>query len=122
MSATYTPGARDRLSTVAQALDADSLETEVLVAEEILGLTGSSLTGDDALKAKRAVALQVNLQVRLASGEAADIRAQSKGKQSITYATVNGVRVPVDATAQAIVAGLLGPKLQSTVGSIDFRW
>jgi len=123
MAATYTPDATAHgLSAAAQALDSTRLANEVLAAEEVLGLRGSSLTGDDASKAKLAVARQVNLQVRLASGEAADVKSESKGRQSITYATVNGVRVAVDSLAQSIVASLLAPPKQSTLSTHDYRW
>lgn len=123
MAATYTPDATEHgLSAAAVALDATRLANEVLAAEQVLGLVGSALTGDDASKAKLAVARQVNLQLRLASGESADVKSESKGRQSITYATFNGVRVAVDTLAQSIVAGLLGPPPQSTVAEATFRW
>ncbi|HSV93670.1 MAG TPA: hypothetical protein VLH81_11365 [Desulfobacterales bacterium] len=126
MAATYTPDTSANnahgLSAAALALSAERFATEVLVAERVLGLKGSSLAGDDTEEAKKAVALQVNLQVRLASGEAADVKSESKGRQSITYATMNGVRVAVDSLAQSIVAGLLGPTQQSTLAEATFRW
>lgn len=123
MAATYSPDATDHgLSTEAQALDAARLTNEVLAAEQVLGLAGSSLTGDDAEKAKLAVARQVNLQVRMASGEAADVKAESKGRQSVTYATLNGARVAVDALALSIVEGLLRPIRQTAPVETSFRW
>ena len=122
MAATYTPDATEHgLSAEAQALDAGRLANEVLAAEQVLGLAGVTLDGDDIDKAKLAVARQVNLQVRLASGSG-DIRSESRGRQSVTYATINGVRLAVDSLAQSIVAGLLGPPAQSTVAEATFRW
>ncbi len=124
MAATYTPDATEHgLSTAAQALDAARLANEVLAAEQVLGLAGVELTGDDAEKAKLAVARQVNLQVRLAaSGDAGDVKSESRGRQSITYATFNGARVAIDSLAQSIVAGLLGPPPQSLLAEATFRW
>lgn len=122
MAATYTPDATEHgLSAAAQALDASRLATEVLVAERVLGLKGTAFTGDDATEAKRAVALQVNLQVRLASGSG-DVVSETKGRQSVTFSMVNGVRVAMDTVAMSIVASLSGPPKQTTATETTFRW
>lgn len=114
MAATYVPDATAHgLSTEAQALDGTRLSNEILVAEEVLGLTGISTTGDDLSRGKVAVARQVNLQVRVAADP--DVIAEGRGRQSVTYATVGGVRIPVDPTAKMLAeavrkaAGFVSP-------------
>lgn len=120
MAATYTPSADHGLSAAGQALEALRLESEVLVAEEVLGLAGAALTGDEASKATVAVARQVNLQLKMAG--ASDVVAESKGSQSFTYARVNGQRVAVDSLAQAIVSGILGSQPRSGITQLQPGW
>lgn len=45
------------------SLSVETLEAHTLIAEQLLGLAGANLTGDDLEAAKAALALQVNYQV-----------------------------------------------------------
>lgn len=51
------------LSTGALELSPDELDAHARIAEQLLGLAGASLTGDEAEAAKDAIVLQVNYQV-----------------------------------------------------------
>lgn len=108
------------LSQDAQLLTPARLESEVLIAEQVLGVIGTAFTDDDAELAKALVARQVNLQVRL-SLDGSDVASETRGHRTITYATVGGQRVPVDALAMAGIRGLLAP-LRSSVSEAVFRW
>jgi len=105
MAATYVPDATEHgLSPAFQALDATLQANEIVRAEAVLGLRATAYTGDDAELAKRAVALQVNLQVRIANR--GDVVSEGKGRQSVKYAMHGGARVQVDPGALAIVDSL----------------
>lgn len=101
MPATFVPDATEHgLSAEAQALDAARLTNEVLVAEAALELDGVAASGDDAERAKVAVARQVNLQLRVAADP--DVVTEGRGRQSVTYATIGGARVVVDPLALSV--------------------
>jgi hypothetical protein len=97
------------LSPAAAALDADALEAQSRVAERVLGLADTNFTGDDAITASDAVALQVSYQVAMPP-EQAIILSETRGSRSVTYrgGSASGVMAMVSATAQAIVDGLIG--------------
>lgn len=61
----YSIAGNPLLSTEAAALSPEALEAHNIVAEEVLGLVGTTYTGDEAVRAAHAVALQVNYQVSL---------------------------------------------------------
>ena len=116
MAARYVPLPKVHgLSAEAELLDPERLTVEALVAESVLGLDRVTLSGDDAERAKSAVARQVNLQLRVAKEP--DLKAESRGHQSVTYATVGGVRVIVDATAKAIADKLIGPPRETSAST-----
>jgi len=121
MAAKYPPTSTAHgLSKAANALDPERLRNETLVAEQLLGLGGTSFTGDDAEKARTAVARQINLQVRVA--ENPDVVAESRGRQSVTYARSGGARATVDPTAAAIVKDLIGKPSRSTAVANQATW
>lgn len=101
----YDPVLSPLLSQEALGLAPDELEAESRIAERVLGLAGSELTGAAAVEAADLVALQVNLQV--ARRGAMDVVSESKGGQSLTYAQVGGRRVVVDPVAYAGALALL---------------
>lgn len=120
--ATYLPSPDHGLSAQAQKLSAERLETEVLLAELALGLSGTAFTDDAGTAARGAVARQVNLQVRIAESPNPDVIAEGRGRQSITYNSVNGQRLAVDPVALATARALLGPSAKSSATEADFRW
>ena len=121
MAARYVPnGPAHGLSADALALDSERLTGEITVAEQLLGLAGRSLTGDDDIRARMAVARQVNLQVRNAINP--DIIAESRGRQSVQYARSGGARISIDPTAASIVRELLSGPRGSTAHSNQAVW
>lgn len=109
MPATYDPTAHPLLSAGAAALSPEQLDAQAMIAEGVLGLHGTSLTGDDADLATHYVVRQLNLQVRMeSSGGGSDVVAMSKGSQSFTFAQVDGRRVIVDEIALAGARMLVG--------------
>lgn len=92
------------LSAAAQALEAEVLALHTILAEEMLGLADTSLSGDDAEKAALANTLQVNFQVGFPA-DAWYVKSETRGKRSITYR--DGV-IGTDPNAQAIVDVLIG--------------
>lgn len=123
MASLYSPASDPLaagLSSAAQALDSARLESEVLVAELVLELTGTTLTGDDATRATALVARQVNLQVRIASS--GDVVAESRGNQSYTYAQVDGRRVAIDPVALRGVRNLTQRRPRTSAVDGVVRW
>lgn len=120
MAARYVPGPAHGLSSAALDLDSGRLRGEVAVAEQLLGLVGTSLSGDDDVRARMAVARQVNLQVRTAANP--DVVSESRGRQSVQYAKSGGARVAIDPTAKEIVRDLVGRPTGSTAVSNTAVW
>lgn len=121
MAAKYLPTSTAHgLSKAAAALDPELLRNEALVAEQLLGLTGTSFTGDAAIKARMAVARQINLQVRVT--ENPDVVSESRSRQSVTYARQGGARMTVDPTAAQIVKDLIGKPKGSTAVANQATW
>lgn len=108
MAALYLPDADDGLSAAALALSPERLQNEASAAERALGLKGTSFSdAADISDAKKAVALQVNLQIRTIEGR--ELVGEQKGDQSKRWERTNKAdQVSVDPLAEEIVDQLLG--------------
>lgn len=121
MAALYSPEGSPLLSSAAGALDGPTLDAWAVMAERVLGLAGTSFEGDDAAEAASYVARQVNLMIGME--DKAGIVSESKGQQSVKYASVGGQRIPVDPIAKAGADALLGPEIFSSSSSrSEFVW
>jgi hypothetical protein len=95
------------LSAEASKLDPAALEAQTLVAERLLGFTGTYFVGDEAIEAASANALQVSYQVAMPP-EQSIIQSESRGSRSVTYrGQTTGTMSMVSAVAMAIADGLL---------------
>lgn len=102
----YDPTGHPLLSDEADGLTSDELREQASVAEDVLGLVGTSFSSTDAERAERAVAIQVNFQLATEGG--AGIESESKGDQSISWrATGAGRAVAIHPRAERIAASLL---------------
>lgn len=98
------------LSAEASALDPAVLGEHAMVAERVLGLSGSSYEGDDALEASRAVALQINYQLSIPP-EVWALQSSGRGARSVSYrATLPSAYPP----AAEIVGALAGPDVDTS--------
>jgi hypothetical protein len=83
----YDPTNHALLSPEARGLqqaDVEQFNEQAAVAQSLLDLDGSSFSGEDAAKATRAVAMQLNYQIEMGiEGFAAN--AVSRGGKSTTY-------------------------------------
>jgi hypothetical protein len=103
----YPVAGHPLLSAAAAKLGAEALEAQTLVAERLLGFTGTSFTDDDAIEAANANALQVSYQVAMPADQSI-IQSETRGSRSVTYrGATTGVMAMVNAQAQAIADGLL---------------
>lgn len=109
VTVTYDIADAALLSDQARALSADALRDQTVIAEMLLGLAGTTFTGEPAERVKLALARQVNTQ--LEHGVEGSVYASySQGGRSFTF--LSGI--PVDALAASLVLGLTG-----TAGSAD---
>lgn len=103
---TYDPTGHDLLGDAACTLEADELREQAAVAEDVLGLSDVVLSGDDADRAVRAVALQLNYQLDSEDGLA--VASKTKGDQSVTYREgTDGRGVAIHPGAERIAARLM---------------
>lgn len=106
--ATYDPTDHPLLSPAAKALSPDQLEAQADRAEMLLGIADTNFTGKEAARLTTAVALQVNYALRRDDRDGGEVVGESKGDQSVKYASPkDGIVDPVDAEAAAIVASVL---------------
>lgn len=130
--ATYDPTNHPLLSPAAKALAPDQLEAQADRAESLHGIANTEFDGQDAKGLTLAVVLQVNRFLRLdarGDGEGADVVGESKGDQSIKYASPKGEAAEiVDPEAAAIVARVLdsvapahAPRVSSSIPN-TFTW
>lgn len=104
---TYDPTDHPLLSPEAKALDPETFKAYVERAEDVLGIAGTSYTGEDARRLMLAVVLQINFTLRREARGGGEVVAESKGSQSVSYAQPKDGRVdPVDPEAARIVAGV----------------
>lgn len=102
------------LSTEAEVLSPETLEGEAELAIDLLGLREYDASdAQDLAIARRAIALQVNHQVKLDSGAAFAVTSETRGRRSETYRQA-GLRV-ISPIAANLVYGLLGPDIWPTV-------
>lgn len=102
------------LSAAAGRLDAEVLDAQTVLAEEVLGLSGTSFTGDDKDKAMLANVLQVNHQLLLPA-DAFIYKSESRGGRSVAYR--DGVTaVMINPAAQVLVDSLV------TGATVAGRW
>ena len=80
----YEVAGHPLLNEAAQRLGSEALAAQTVLAEELLGLAGTSFTGADLERVKMAVALQVSLQATLPM-EALLIKSESRGARTVTY-------------------------------------
>lgn len=109
----YDPIGNPLLSPAARALDSDTLEAYAARAELLLGIADTDFAkGSPEYKSLvTAVVLQINYTLARESrgGAGGEVVSESKGDQSVKYATPkDGVADPVDGEAAAIVASVLG--------------
>lgn len=94
------------LSAAAQLLDADVLALHTVIAEELLGLSGTEFVdADEIAKATLANVLQINYALTLPS-DIGYVKSETRGKRSVTYR--DNVLPLVDSSALALAEGLLG--------------
>lgn len=106
---TYDVTGHPLLSDAAQALRSSELEAQADAAEEVLGIAGTSYSGDDETRLLVALARQVNHQVALDGAGAAYLVSESKGSQSRTYrAGGSGSVMTADPIAIRIARAVLG--------------
>lgn len=102
----YSPAGLSTLSDGAKALDAPALNDLALLAEQLLGLRGTALTGTAGRTARLAVGMQVSFMVE--QGVASRLYDRvTEGERSYTFA--EAAKVGVDSVAASLVASLLGP-------------
>lgn len=115
--ATYDVSGHGLLSGEAAVLEGPVLTAHNDLAEDLLGLAGTSFSGSDLGKATRAVVLQVNFQVA-AEGSAVTL-SESRGRQSLTRrSTRSGEAFQVDAAAARLADQLLASRDWGTVRSV----
>lgn len=128
----YDPIGNPLLSPAAQKLDPETLEAYAGRAELLLGIADTDFPpGSSQYKSlTTAVVLQINYTLARESrgGAGGEVVSESKGDQSVKYATPkDGVADPVDSEAATIVASVLGgiaPKAPRTSVSTPnvFTW
>lgn len=102
----YPPGDTHVLSPAARELHEFELEAHAVTAEILLGLRGTTYSGDEADQAAMAVAYQVNFQV-FRPMMFALVQSETKGSQSVTYRESQGDNLLTDDMAVGIVERLL---------------
>ena len=101
----YSPAGLPTLSEGARALSTEALDDLALLAEHLLGLRGTVLTGADSRTAALAVGMQVSFMVE--QGVASRLYERlAEGERSYTFA--ESASVGVDPVAASLVARLLG--------------
>lgn len=118
---TYDVSGHALLSDKAANLDSDELDAQTSVAEELLGLAGTTLSGSDKDSARRAIALQVSHQVRI-PGEFHFAESEGRGGQSVSYRGTE--EAIVDRRASAIAGKITSgsDELQPTTAArAEFR-
>lgn len=104
---TYDPSGHALLSNDAGALADAELDAQAEVAEDVLGLEGTSFTGAKASRATLAVVRQVNLQVATPV-DAAVKASESRGNQNVAYReSEDGRPIMVDPVARRLANRLL---------------
>lgn len=119
----YPPDGHDLLSDEAASISSDALAAQAELAEDFLGLDGTSFTGDDADRATRAVALQVSHQVARPQ-EFTFAESESRGQQSVTYRGKGEALLDERAkrVAERLIRGRAHDRRQpSTTATADFR-
>jgi hypothetical protein len=99
----YDVSAHPLLGGKALTLDADALEEQASLAEDLLSLAGTTFEGDDAKAAARAVAIQVSYQVERGI-EGSVYQTLTRGSRTFNFRD-SGYLAP---EAVEIVATLLG--------------
>lgn len=80
----YDPAGHELLSDQAAALSGPKLEALADLAEDLLRLDGTSFTGQDQSRARRAVVFQVNSLLEQ-DVRAGFVESEGKGDQSVSY-------------------------------------
>ncbi len=104
----YSPAGVPTLSEAARALDVPTLNDLALLAEQLLGLRGTALTGANGRTAKLAVGMQVSFMIEqgVASRLYSDL---TEGERRYKFA--EAAEPGVDPVAARLVAPLLAPVL-----------
>ena len=98
------------LSADANALESGTLTAQLLVAQRVLGLSGTDYTGTAKQEAEGALAMQVSLQVAQ-DPEAFLAKTVTRGSRTITYRDA----VPIHPLALDIAERLFAEDLDGTV-------
>src|SRR3954468_579468 len=104
MASTYSIVGHPLLSEDVTELDAAVQLAHAEVAERLLGLSGTHLSGQDAIDASNAVAMQVNYQVAFPP-ETWAVKSEARGAISVTYRG-EGEMPPIAPMALRIIDGL----------------
>lgn len=101
MEPLYPVDAHPLLSAAAGQWAPEVLAAQTVLAEQLLGLTGTTFTGADAEQAAFANVLQVNLQASLPA-DVWIIKSETRGARSVTYRDgINAMTIQPQAKALA---------------------